>query len=156
MNENVTYIALFRFRDGEQEYFFGDIYPAEGCEVTPERITQLAGTGNRLGKPCIEMIVVPSSAAEPTAEELKAAAEAKAAEEVKAAEEKAAAEAKAVEEQAASADEKAASADEPPEEQKESETPVAPARFQCPHCEKVYAGESWLVNHIKKEHPEEK
>ena len=127
----MKYIALMQFQDGAKGplYNIGDTYPAEGQEPTPERISQLSSTGNRLGRPVIEMVQEPEAPATPDGEP----------------------------EKPEDTETPATPADEP-EEPKEPVTPeappVTPGRFPCPHCEKNYAGESWLAKHIKENHPE--
>ena len=132
----MKYIALMQFQDGATGpiYTIGDTYPAEGHKPTPERISQLASTGNRLGRPAIEMVkepeapVAPASGPEqPTEPDTTGGASA------------------------------APTGTTEPEPEPEPETPedgsAAPVRFQCPHCEKDYASESGLANHIKEKHP---
>ena len=50
------YVAIERFADlmdGKRLYEAGDAYPRPGLNVTPERLAELAGSDNRLGRPVI-------------------------------------------------------------------------------------------------------
>lgn len=38
---------------------------------------------------------------------------------------------------------------------KEAEKTDATEKFKCPHCEKEYAKQDYLKNHMAKKHPEE-
>jgi hypothetical protein len=52
----VSYIVLTRFadlQDGNRIYEAGDEYPRPGFDVTPERLAELAGSDNRVGRPLI-------------------------------------------------------------------------------------------------------
>lgn len=42
--------------DNRRRYRPGDAYPREGLEPTPERVAELAGDGNRQGRPLIEEV----------------------------------------------------------------------------------------------------
>ena len=42
--------------DNEHPYNVGDPFPREGVEVTEERLAELAGSGNKQGKPLIEKV----------------------------------------------------------------------------------------------------
>ena len=50
------YVAIERFADlmdGKRLYEAGDAYPRLGLNVTPERLAELAGSDNRMGRPVI-------------------------------------------------------------------------------------------------------
>lgn len=47
--------------DNEHPYNVGDTFPREGIEVTDERLAELAGSGNKQGKPLIEKAEEPQS-----------------------------------------------------------------------------------------------
>ena len=52
----MSYIVLTRFadlQDGKHIYEAGDEYPRLGFDVTPERLAELAGSDNRVGRPLI-------------------------------------------------------------------------------------------------------
>lgn len=52
----MSYIVLTRFadlQDGNRIYEAGDEYPRLGFDVTPERLAELAGSDNRVGRPLI-------------------------------------------------------------------------------------------------------
>ena len=42
--------------DDNRHYGPGDSFPRPGLDVAPDRIAELTGTGNRLGRPVIEEI----------------------------------------------------------------------------------------------------
>lgn len=43
-------------QDKNHPYNVGDIFPREGLEVKPERLAELAGSGNRQGVPLIKLV----------------------------------------------------------------------------------------------------
>lgn len=52
----MSYIVLMRFADLQDDnriYEAGDEYPRPGFDVTPERLAELAGSDNRVGRPLI-------------------------------------------------------------------------------------------------------
>lgn len=58
----MTYIVLTRFadlQDGNRIYEAGDNYPRPGFDVSPERLAELAGSDNRIGKPLIVDVDAP-------------------------------------------------------------------------------------------------
>lgn len=58
----MSYIALTRFadiQDGNRIYEAGDTYPRPGFDVSPERLTELAGSDNRMGEPLIVDVDAP-------------------------------------------------------------------------------------------------
>lgn len=53
----MSYVVLTRFadlQDGNRIYEAGDNYPRLGFDVSPERLAELAGSDNRIGKPLIK------------------------------------------------------------------------------------------------------
>ena len=58
----MSYIVLTRFadlRDGNRIYEAGDEYPRPGYAPTDNRIAELAGSDNRIGKPLIVDVDAP-------------------------------------------------------------------------------------------------
>lgn len=58
----MSYIVLTRFadlQDGNRIYEAGDNYPRPGIDVSPERLAELAGSDNRIGKPLIVDVDAP-------------------------------------------------------------------------------------------------
>ena len=56
------YKALVYFKDLQDNryaYNAGDVYPRKGLEVSEERIAELSGSNNRMGKPVIEFVEAP-------------------------------------------------------------------------------------------------
>lgn len=56
------YVVLTRFadlRDGNRIYEAGDTYPRPGFDVSPDRLAELAGSDNRVGKPLIVDVDAP-------------------------------------------------------------------------------------------------
>lgn len=52
----MSYVVLTRFadlQDGNRIYEAGDNYPRPGFDVSDERLAELAGSDNRIGKPLI-------------------------------------------------------------------------------------------------------
>ena len=52
----MSYIVLMRFADLQDDnriYEAGAEYPRPGFDVTPERLAELAGSDNRVGRPLI-------------------------------------------------------------------------------------------------------
>lgn len=52
----MSYTVLTRFadlQDGNRIYEAGDTYPRPGFDVSTERLAELAGSDNRIGKPLI-------------------------------------------------------------------------------------------------------
>lgn len=47
---------FFDLQDNAHVYYAGDTFPREGVKVSAERVTYLAGSGNRLGVPVIEEV----------------------------------------------------------------------------------------------------
>lgn len=67
----IMYKAVFRFADLQDNWYIyevGDSYPREGYEPTPERIAELAGTKNKVGKVLIERVKKAEKKAEDVAE----------------------------------------------------------------------------------------
>lgn len=59
------YVVLTRFADltdGKRIYEAGDVFPRPGLNVTPERLCELAGSDNRMGKPLIVDVDAPCDA----------------------------------------------------------------------------------------------
>lgn len=59
------YVVLTRFADltdGKRIYEAGDVFPRPGLDVTPERLCELAGSDNRMGKPLIVDVDAPCDA----------------------------------------------------------------------------------------------
>lgn len=46
-------------QDNGFAYNVGDVYPRNGLNVSPERITELSGSNNKQGKPLIEEVEEP-------------------------------------------------------------------------------------------------
>ena len=58
----MSYVVLTRFadlQDGNRIYEAGDNYPRPGFDVSDERLTELAGSDNRIGKPLIVDVDAP-------------------------------------------------------------------------------------------------
>jgi len=58
----VSYVVLTRFadlQDGNRIYEAGDNYPRLGFDVSDERLAELAGSDNRIGKPLIVDVDAP-------------------------------------------------------------------------------------------------
>ena len=58
----MSFIVLTRFadlQDGNRIYEAGDNYPRPGFDVSPERLAELAGSDNRIGKPLIVDVDAP-------------------------------------------------------------------------------------------------
>ena len=58
----MRYIAITRFadlQDGRRIYEAGDEYPRPGFSVSAERLAELAGSDNRMGKPLIVDVDAP-------------------------------------------------------------------------------------------------
>lgn len=47
---------FYDLQDGNHAYHPGDTFPRDGLKVTEERISELAGDNNALGKPLIEKV----------------------------------------------------------------------------------------------------
>jgi hypothetical protein len=47
---------FYDLQDGNHAYHPGDTFPRDGLKVTEERISELAGDKNALGKPLIEKV----------------------------------------------------------------------------------------------------
>lgn len=55
----MSYIVIERFADLQDDnriYEAGDTYPHPGLDVSPERLAELAGSDNRVGRPLIEAV----------------------------------------------------------------------------------------------------
>lgn len=71
------YKVIYKFADLQDKkhvYNIGDIYPREGTEPPIERVKELAGISNRLGRPLISKVAEdvpskPTKAVEPSVEE---------------------------------------------------------------------------------------
>lgn len=50
-------------QDNEHPYNVGDIFPREGAQPTERRIAELSGSGNKQGKPLIELVEEPKKSA---------------------------------------------------------------------------------------------
>ena len=53
------YKVIYRFADMQDEkhvYDVGDTYPREGSKPSKERIAELVGSENKIGKPLIEAV----------------------------------------------------------------------------------------------------
>ena len=50
-------------QDGDHPYNVGDTFPREGAEPSEKRIAELSGSGNRQGKPLIELVEEPKKPA---------------------------------------------------------------------------------------------
>lgn len=62
----MTYTVLTRFadlQDGNRIYEAGDEYPRPGLSVSAERLAELAGSDNRMGRPLIKAVEQPKQAA---------------------------------------------------------------------------------------------
>lgn len=46
-------------QDNRYAYNAGDTYPRKGLEVSEERIAELSGSNNKMGKPLIEFVEAP-------------------------------------------------------------------------------------------------
>lgn len=60
------YKVIIRFADLTDKnhiYEVGDAYPRDGFEVSDERISELLGSGNKVGKPVIEKLITKASEA---------------------------------------------------------------------------------------------
>lgn len=56
----MSYIVLMRFADLQDDnriYEAGAKYPRPGFDVTPERLAELAGSDNRVGRPLIRPLI---------------------------------------------------------------------------------------------------
>ena len=51
-----TVVEFYDLADGDRKYRVGDEYPRPGFSVSEERLAELSGEGNRLGKPVIEKV----------------------------------------------------------------------------------------------------
>ena len=49
--------AFSDLQDNEHIYHPGDMFPRDGFEVSIDRLTSLAGSDNKLGRPLIEYVV---------------------------------------------------------------------------------------------------
>lgn len=61
----MSYIVLMRFadlQDGNRVYEAGDTYPRPGFDVSPERLSELEGSDNRMGEPLIVDVDAPCEA----------------------------------------------------------------------------------------------
>ena len=62
----MTYTVLTRFadlQDGNRIYEAGDQYPRPGLSVSDERLAELAGSDNRMGRSLIKAVERPKQAA---------------------------------------------------------------------------------------------
>lgn len=48
--------VFFDLQDSNHKYLVGDTFPHEGLIVSKERISELTGVNNKLGRPLIEMV----------------------------------------------------------------------------------------------------
>lgn len=58
----MIYRAIAEFydlQDGQRHYEAGDTYPRPGLTVSPARLAELAGDGNRIGRPLIAAVDEP-------------------------------------------------------------------------------------------------
>lgn len=55
-------------QDGNYIYSVGDSFPRDGGIPTPERVTELKGSNNKIGRPLIEEIEVNVEPVEPIAD----------------------------------------------------------------------------------------
>lgn len=68
----MTYKARVTFadlQDGRHLYRAGDAFPREGLTVSAKRLSELAGSDNRMGYPLIEAVEAPVQAADEAPEE---------------------------------------------------------------------------------------
>jgi hypothetical protein len=61
---------FYDLRDNNYHYRAGDTFPRPHSLVTNERVAELAGTRNRMGRTLIEAVESPSEAFEPTDKEI--------------------------------------------------------------------------------------
>lgn len=57
-------VEFYDLTDGERKYRVGDVYPRPGFSASAERIAELSGSNNKLGKP----VIAAESKGEPKAE----------------------------------------------------------------------------------------
>lgn len=59
----MMYRALCEFydlTDGNRRYGAGEDFPRPGLDVSADRLAELSGAGNRLGRPVIEAVEAPA------------------------------------------------------------------------------------------------
>ena len=49
-------VEFYDLTDGDRKYRVGDNFPRPGFSVSEERLTELSGDNNRLGRPLIEKV----------------------------------------------------------------------------------------------------